>query len=157
VLNKVDKIEINITHEDSIINFIALNLSLAEKKAFRFTYYNIIWVFSMFTLLTRSDIFCFCLLTRHCLILYVCSAQSNTRSMTSEEGRLARLRRTLHSLATRVPKVILTRVDRTFPVLKRKTVSVMHSVLYLYQKHLHHYVSSYQNCLHINCCARKPH
>ncbi|XP_023704745.1 zinc finger protein OZF isoform X1 [Cryptotermes secundus] len=47
-------------------------------------------------------------------------AQNNTRSMTSEEVRLARLRRTLHSLATRFPKIILKRVDSAFPVLKNK-------------------------------------
>ncbi|XP_023722659.1 zinc finger protein OZF isoform X2 [Cryptotermes secundus] len=41
--------------------------------------------------------------------------------MTSEEERLARLRRTLHSLATRVPKIILKPVDSTFPVLKNQT------------------------------------
>jgi hypothetical protein len=49
--------------------------------------------------------------------------------MTSEEERLARLRRMLHSLATRVPKIILTRVDWTFPVLKNKAVSVMHPIM----------------------------
>jgi hypothetical protein len=53
------------------------------------------------------------------------SAQNNTRRMTSEEERLARLRRMLHSLATRVPKIILKRVDSTFPALKIKTVSVI--------------------------------
>ncbi|XP_023706773.1 gastrula zinc finger protein XlCGF7.1-like [Cryptotermes secundus] len=40
--------------------------------------------------------------------------------MASEEVRLSRLRRTLHSLATRVPKIILTRVDWTFPALKNQ-------------------------------------
>jgi hypothetical protein len=43
--------------------------------------------------------------------------------MTSEEERLARLRRTLHSLATLVPKIILTRVEWRSPVLKNKAVS----------------------------------
>jgi hypothetical protein len=75
------------------------------------------------------------------MYMYVCSAQNNTRSMTIEERRLARLRRTLHSLATRVPKIILTRVDRTFPVLKGKAVSVMHSIVNLYQKHIYKYVA----------------
>jgi type II secretory pathway component PulJ len=66
-------------------------------------------------------------LTEQYLILYVCSAQNNTSRMTTEEERLARLRRVLHSLATRVPKVILTRVECTFPVLKNQAVSVKHS------------------------------
>jgi hypothetical protein len=57
--------------------------------------------------------------------------------MTSEEERFVRLRRTLHSLATRVPKIILTRVDWTFPVLKNKTVSVMHPAVNLYLKHIY--------------------
>jgi hypothetical protein len=48
--------------------------------------------------------------------------------MTSEEERLAGLRRTLHSLATRVPKIILKRVDSTFPILKNNAVSVMHYI-----------------------------
>jgi hypothetical protein len=60
---------------------------------------------------------------------YVCSAQNNTRRMTGEEELLARLRRTLHSLATRVPTIILTRVDWTFSVLKNQAVSVMHSIM----------------------------
>jgi hypothetical protein len=67
--------------------------------------------------------------------------------MTSEEERLARLRRTLHSLATRVPKVILTLVDWTFPVLKNKAVSVMHSIMNLYQKYLYCYISPCRNCV----------
>jgi hypothetical protein len=46
--------------------------------------------------------------------------------MTTEEERLSELRRVLHSLATRVPKVILTRVECIFPVLKIRAVSVKH-------------------------------
>jgi hypothetical protein len=65
--------------------------------------------------------------------------------MTSEEERLARLRRTLHSLATRVPKIILKRVESTFPVLKKKAVSVMHYITKLYQKHLYHWISFCRN------------
>jgi hypothetical protein len=65
--------------------------------------------------------------------------------MTSEEGRLARLRRTLHSLATRVPKIILTRVDWTLPVLKNKAISVMHPIMNLYLKHTYHYVAPWWN------------
>jgi hypothetical protein len=68
----------------------------------------------------------------------MCSAQNNTRRMTSDEERLARLRRTLHSLATRVPKIILKRVDSTLPVLKNNAVSVMHYITKLYQKNLYH-------------------
>jgi hypothetical protein len=60
--------------------------------------------------------------------LYVCSIESDAIRMTNEEERLARLRRTLHSLATRVPKVILKRVDCTFPVLKNRAVSVMNLI-----------------------------
>jgi hypothetical protein len=56
--------------------------------------------------------------------------------MTSEEGRLARLRRTLHSLESQVPKIILTLVDWTFPVQKNKAVRVIHPIMYLYQKHI---------------------
>jgi hypothetical protein len=56
---------------------------------------------------------------------YVCSIESDAMRMTNEEERLVRLRRTLHSLATRVPKVILKRVECTFPVLKNRAVSVM--------------------------------
>jgi hypothetical protein len=81
------------------------------------------------------------------MYMNVCSAQSNTRSMRSEEGRLARLRRSLHSLATRVPKIILTRVDWTFPVLKGKAVSVMHPIMNLYQNHIYHYFAPRQNCV----------
>jgi hypothetical protein len=77
-------------------------------------------------------------LTCQCLILYVFSAQNNERRMRSEEERLARLRRTLHSLASRVPKIILTRVDWTFPVLQSKAVSVKRSIMKLYQKNLYH-------------------
>jgi hypothetical protein len=54
--------------------------------------------------------------------------------MTSEEERLAKLQRTLHSLATRVPEIILTRVDWTFSVLKNTAVSVLHPIRNLYQK-----------------------
>jgi hypothetical protein len=68
----------------------------------------------------------------------MCSAQNNTTSMTSEEERLARLRRTLHSLATRVPKIILTRVDLKFPALKNKAVSVMHLIVNIYHKYLYY-------------------
>ncbi|XP_023703792.1 zinc finger protein 660-like [Cryptotermes secundus] len=46
--------------------------------------------------------------------------KNNKRRMASEEERLARLRMTLHSLATRVPKIILIRVDWTFPALKNQ-------------------------------------
>jgi hypothetical protein len=66
----------------------------------------------------------------------VYSEQNNLRSMTSEEERLERLRRTLHSLANRIPKIILTRVDWTFPVLKNKAVSVTHPIMNLYKKHM---------------------
>jgi hypothetical protein len=90
---------------------------------------------SRFTVLTKNDLFSWYLLTCQCLIIYVCSAQNITRRMSSEEERLARLRRMLHSLATRVPKIILTRVDWIFPVPKNKAVSVIHSIMDLYQKH----------------------
>jgi hypothetical protein len=73
------------------------------------------------------------LLTGQYLILYVCSVQNNTSRMTTEEERLARLRRVLHSLATRVPKVILNRVECTFPVLKNQAVSVKRSIMNIYQ------------------------
>jgi hypothetical protein len=56
--------------------------------------------------------------------------------MTSEEERLERLGRTLHSLATRVQKIIRTRVDWTIPVLKNEAVSVPYSIKNLYQKYL---------------------
>jgi hypothetical protein len=93
--------------------------------------------FSSFTFLAQMDIFYFCLLTCQCLILYVCSAQSDTRGMTSEEERLARLRRTLHSLAKRIPKIILIRVDCSYRVLKDQVVSVMYSIICI--------------CMYINC------
>jgi hypothetical protein len=70
-------------------------------------------------------------------MLYVCSAENNTR-MTGEEERLVRLRRILHFLAVQVPKLILTGADWTFPVLKNQAVSFMHSITHLYQKHLCH-------------------
>jgi hypothetical protein len=79
---------------------------------------------SRFVFLTVGDIFPCCLITCQCVILCVFSPQKNTRSMTSEEERLPRLRRTLHSLATRVSKIILIWVDSTFPVLKVKALSV---------------------------------
>jgi hypothetical protein len=88
--------------------------------------------YSLGTLRTNTIYPC-CVLTWQYLILYVCSAQNHTNRMTTEEERLARLRRVLHSLATRVPKVILTRVESTFPVLKNQAVSVKHSIMYLYQ------------------------
>jgi hypothetical protein len=95
--------------------------------------------FACFSFLARSStrIFPCYLLQCQCLILYVCSAQNNTKRLASEEERLARLRRTLHSLATRVPKIILTRVDSTFSLLKNKAVSGMHSIINLYQKHFY--------------------
>jgi hypothetical protein len=46
-----------------------------------------------------------------------------------EEEHFLELRRVLHSLATRVPKVILKRIECTFPVLKNRAVSVKHSVM----------------------------
>jgi hypothetical protein len=116
-----------ITQADSILNFKARNLTFAGSE----TYIHILQYHinnARFELLTRSGTVCCCLLTCQCLILYVCSAQNNTRRMASEEERLARLRRTLHSLATRVPKVILTRVDCTFPVLKSDAVNLMHLI-----------------------------
>jgi hypothetical protein len=70
--------------------------------------------------------------------------------MASEEERLAGLRRTLHSLATRVPKIILTLVDSTFPVLKERA-ALNYDLCY---KHLYHYVSPCQNCLDISCSVR---
>jgi hypothetical protein len=76
-------------------------------------------------------LFSCCLVTWQYLILYVCSAQNNTSRMTTEEERLSRLRRVLHSLATRVPKIILTRVECTFPVLKNQAVSVKRSIVNL--------------------------
>jgi hypothetical protein len=119
------------THAHFTISSKARNLALAGGKiSIHFLQYRI--KISSFTFLARSDILYICLFPCGFLILYVCSTQSNTRSMTSEEERLARLRRTLHSLATRVPKIILTRVDRTFPVLKNQAVSVMHSILCIY-------------------------
>jgi hypothetical protein len=89
---------------------------------------------SLFTLLTKSNKFSCYLLTCKLLISYMCSAQNNTRRMTNEEERLAKLRRTLHCLATRVPKIILKRVDSTFPVLKDKVVSAMRSIMELCRK-----------------------
>jgi hypothetical protein len=109
---------------------------------------------SCFTAITKNDIFSWYLLTFQSLIIYVCSAQNITRRMSSEEERLARLRRTLHSLATRVPKIILTPVDWIFPVLKIKAVSVTHSVMDLYMKHLCRYVSSCRNYIRIYYCTR---
>jgi hypothetical protein len=76
--------------------------------------------------------------------------------MTSEEERLARLRRTLHSLATRVPKIILTPVDWTFPVLKNKAVSAMRPIMNLHLKHTYHCVSPLQDSVLLICCARYP-
>jgi hypothetical protein len=79
----------------------------------------------------RSHMIPFCLLMCHWLILYVCLAQNNRRRMTNKEERLVTLGRTLHSLATRVPKIILTRVDWTFPVLENKAVSMYIRRIYM--------------------------
>jgi hypothetical protein len=62
--------------------------------------------------------------------------------MESEKERLVKLLKTLHSLATRVPEVILTPVDCTFPVLKSQGVSVMHVFNYGFiSKHLGFFMS----------------
>jgi hypothetical protein len=41
------------------------------------------------------------------------------------EERLARLLRTLHSLATRIPKIVLRRAEDIFPSLQTGMVSVL--------------------------------
>jgi hypothetical protein len=42
--------------------------------------------------------------------------------------RLLRLKKILHSLATRVPKIILQRVEEVYPALKESLVSVVYFV-----------------------------
>jgi hypothetical protein len=77
--------------------------------------------------------------------------------MVTEEERLARLRRTLHSLATLVPKIILTRVDRTYPVLRDQAVSAMHPVKKLYHKCLYHNVSQCKIYVDVSYSAKQPY
>lgn len=47
----------------------------------------------------------------------------STEAAVNEAERIARLMRTLHSLATRIPRVVLKRVETIFPALRKKLVS----------------------------------
>jgi hypothetical protein len=42
----------------------------------------------------------------------------------NEDERMSRLKRTLHSLATRVPRIVLKRVELMFPGLNKGVVSI---------------------------------
>jgi hypothetical protein len=43
----------------------------------------------------------------------------------NEDERMSRLKRTLHSLATRVPRIVLKRVELMFPGLNERAVSTV--------------------------------
>jgi hypothetical protein len=68
-----------------------------------------------------------------------------TQRSNSEEERLAKLHRILHSLAIRIPRILLKRVEEVFPTLN--LVSVNHRIEYSFWKWL------FSN---VNCMSSVP-